>query len=38
MYLAIGAVAATSAKTVEVPTYHACILAWLLDANTALPN
>ena len=33
--LAKGAVADTSAKAVEVPTYHACILAVLLDANTA---
>ena len=38
MYLAIGAEADTSAKRVDVPTYHACILALLLDANTALPN
>ncbi len=38
MYLAIGAEADTSANALEVPTYHACILSSLLDANTALPN
>jgi hypothetical protein len=38
MYLAKGAVADTSANRVELPTYHACILALSLEANTASPN